>query len=136
MTDDATGYGRPPKQFQFKPGRSGNPKGRPKRKPTALADVIKEALIAPIQYREQGRTRTTTRTEFGLKMIVDRAVKGDIDAAALILKIHTEALRRLAHQVANCSKSTVGFKISPSRRLSKKHKISRQPQPQIRHGES
>ena len=93
MTDDATGYGHPPKQFQFKPGRSGNPKGRPKRKPTALADVIKEALIAPIQYREQGRTRTTTRTEFGLRMIVDRAVKGDIDAAALILKIHTEALR-------------------------------------------
>nr|WP_249799561.1 MULTISPECIES: DUF5681 domain-containing protein [unclassified Bradyrhizobium] len=93
VTDDTTGYGRPPKQFQFKPGRSGNPKGRPKRKPTALADVIKEALVAPIQYREQGRTRTTTRTELGLKMIVDRAVKGDINAADLILTVYTEALR-------------------------------------------
>ena len=93
MPDDDIGYGRPPKQFQFRPGHSGNPKGRPKRKPTALADVIKNALVAPIQYREQGKTRTSTRVDLGLKMIVDRAVKGDIDAADLILKIRTEALR-------------------------------------------
>jgi hypothetical protein len=25
------GYGRPPKEFQFRPGRSGNPRGRPRR---------------------------------------------------------------------------------------------------------
>ena len=91
MPDDTIGYGRPPKQFQFKPGRSGNPKGRPKRKPSALADVIKKTFVAPIQYREQGQTRTTTRAELGLRMIVDRAVKGDINAADLIFKIRTES---------------------------------------------
>ncbi|MFT4115981.1 DUF5681 domain-containing protein [Bradyrhizobium sp.] len=93
MTDDTVGYGRPPKQFQFKPGRSGNPKGRPKRPPTALSDAINTALNAPIQYSENGLTRTTTRSELRLKVIVDRAVKGDIDAADLVLKLRAEALR-------------------------------------------
>ena len=40
---DAVGYGRPPKQHQFKPGQSGNPKGRPKGAPTLQEIVAKEA---------------------------------------------------------------------------------------------
>lgn len=28
-SDDDVGYGKPPKTYQFKPGKSGNPKGRP-----------------------------------------------------------------------------------------------------------
>ena len=30
--DYEVGYGRPPKEYQFKPGTSGNYKGRPKKK--------------------------------------------------------------------------------------------------------
>ena len=30
MTDSKSGYARPPKAHQFKPGESGNPRGRPK----------------------------------------------------------------------------------------------------------
>jgi hypothetical protein len=93
MTDDAVGYGKPPKTFRFKPGTSGNPKGRPKRKPFATAEVIKNTLGATIQYREQGRVKTTTRTELGLRMVVERAVKGDLAAADLILKIRAHAQR-------------------------------------------
>src|SRR5581483_2766479 len=39
----AVGYGRPPKQHQFKPGQSGNPKGRPKGAPTLQEIMAKEA---------------------------------------------------------------------------------------------
>lgn len=28
--DDSVGYGKPPKAHRFKPGKSGNPKGRPR----------------------------------------------------------------------------------------------------------
>ncbi len=35
------GPGRPPKEHQFKPGQSGNPKG-PKRKPPSLIPDLKE----------------------------------------------------------------------------------------------
>ena len=37
------GPGRPPKEFQFKPGRSGNPKGA-KRKPPSIAPDLKLSL--------------------------------------------------------------------------------------------
>jgi hypothetical protein len=76
MTDDEIGYGQPPKRSQFKPGVSGNPQGRPKRKPAAVSEVIKTTLSAPIQYREQGRTKTATRAEVGLKKLVENAVMG------------------------------------------------------------
>jgi hypothetical protein len=86
MADDEIGYGKPPKTTQFKPGVSGNPKGRPKRNPTALSDVIKNTLSAPIQYRDQGRSKTITRTELGLKKLIENAVKGDLGAAAALLQ--------------------------------------------------
>jgi hypothetical protein len=93
MTDDEIGYGRPPKRSQFKPGVSGNPKGRPKRKPAAVSEVIKTTLSAPIQYREQGRTKTATRTEVGLKKLVENAVRGDLTAAATLLQYREQASR-------------------------------------------
>lgn len=94
MADYTIGYRKPPKQFQFKSGVSPNPQGRPpKPKPTKLADVIRSTLTAPIQYREHGRSKTTTRLALSLKMIVDSAVKGDLDAADLILTIRAKALQ-------------------------------------------
>jgi hypothetical protein len=93
MADDKVGYGQPPKRSQFKPGVSGNPKGRPRRDPTAVSKVIKDTLSAPIQYREQGRTRTATRTEVGLKKLVENAVRGDLTAAATLLDYREHARR-------------------------------------------
>jgi hypothetical protein len=93
MTDDEVGYGKPPKDTRFKPGASGNPKGRPKREPVVLADEIREVLNAPMQYREQGRIKTATRHELSLKMLIDRAVKGSVAAAGLVLKARAQALR-------------------------------------------
>jgi hypothetical protein len=93
MADDKVGYGQPPKAFQFKRGASGNPKGRPKRKPVALAEIIENALTARIRYRERGQTKTGSRTELGLRMMIDRAVKGDLGAAELVLVIRAHAQR-------------------------------------------
>ena len=93
MADDKIGYGKPPRKSQFKPGVSGNPKGRPKRNPTAVSDVIKNTLSAPIQYRDRGRTKTITRTEAGLKKLVENAVKGDLAAAATLLQYRERAPR-------------------------------------------
>lgn len=36
------GYGCPPKEHQFKPGQSGNPKGRPKKNNNFAEDVLEE----------------------------------------------------------------------------------------------
>jgi hypothetical protein len=80
------GYKNPPKEHQFKSGVSGNPKGRPKRDPAAVSNVIKNTLDATIQYVERGRTKTITRTEVGLKKLVQNAVNGDLKAADALLE--------------------------------------------------
>jgi hypothetical protein len=93
MNDDGVGYGRPPKASRFKPGMSGNPKGRPKRKPIAFAEVVNQVLDVPIEYLERGRPKVTTRRELTLQKWVDLAIKGDIRAAEHILKIRAQAER-------------------------------------------
>jgi hypothetical protein len=93
MASYEIGYGKPPVSGRFRPGVSGNPKGRPKRRPTPLAERIKTVLNAPITYRERGRTKIATYRELSLKMLVDKAIGGDLDAAELALKILAHAER-------------------------------------------
>jgi Family of unknown function (DUF5681) len=93
MASYETGYGKPPLSGRFRHGASGNPKGRPKRNPTPLAERIKTVLNAPIEYRERGRTKVATYRELSLKMLVDRAISGDLGAAELALKIVARAER-------------------------------------------
>jgi Family of unknown function (DUF5681) len=50
---DKVGYGRPPKATQFKPGNSGNPKGRPKG-PKSVGAVLYGILHRRIEVTENG----------------------------------------------------------------------------------
>jgi hypothetical protein len=50
-------------------------------------------LNAPIEYREGGRTKVATYRELSLKILVDRAASGDLDAAELALNIRARAER-------------------------------------------
>ena len=88
MASYEIGYGKPPVSGRFRPGVSGNPKGCPKRRPTPLAERIKTVLNAPVEYRERGRTKVATYRELSLKMLVDKAIGGDLDAdvARLVCK--------------------------------------------------
>ena len=52
--DDAVGYASPPKRTRFKPGRSGNPSGRPKRQPSFRAALLAE-LAAAMPGKDQQR---------------------------------------------------------------------------------
>ncbi len=93
MADYEIGYGKPPRSRRFQQGVSGNPKGRPKKKSSPLAQTINKVLNAPIQYRVRGRTKVASARELSLKMLVDRAVSGDLEAAELVIKIRERAER-------------------------------------------
>ena len=54
--DDEVGYKKPPKKTRFKPGRSGNPKGRPKGCKN-MRTIVKDILDRNVTIRENGRTR-------------------------------------------------------------------------------
>lgn len=87
------GYRKPPKRTRFKPGASGNPKGRKKRDPSNLARVIYRILNAPVTYREGGRTKSATRQELTIKILIEHAIKGDVAAAEHVLKLRAYAQR-------------------------------------------
>jgi len=92
MDDYQIGYGKPPKATRFKPGRSGNPKGRPKRD-ASLSNIVNGVFEAPTQYRENGQARTATRREVELISLVQRAIQGDVGAADILLRKRAHALR-------------------------------------------
>jgi hypothetical protein len=95
MSDYQIGYKKPPKQHQFKPGISPNPKGRrPKPKTTDLATIIDDVLDAPIEYQDGGKTKRVAGRDLNLMMLVKRAVKGVVDAALALLNMRDEAERR------------------------------------------
>jgi hypothetical protein len=53
------GYGRPPQAHRFKPGQSGNPRGRPKGAKNE-ATILRDLLNRKIDVREGGRVRKIT----------------------------------------------------------------------------
>jgi len=85
-SDSSVGYGRPPKHTQFKPGQSGNPHGRPRRR-TTFDDDIEAELRSSITVVEQGKRRKITKRRAIAKQHVNRAMTGDVRSTELLLKI-------------------------------------------------
>ena len=90
MTDDASkyevGYGKPPQHAQFKPGRSGNPKGRAKGALNLKTDLTEE-LSERIRIREGTKERSVTKQRAMLKALLAKALKGDTRAIAVLLSL-------------------------------------------------
>jgi Family of unknown function (DUF5681) len=78
------GYGRPPRAHQFKPGESGNPKGRPKGAKSE-ASIWQTRLNEKIEVREGGRVRRITVREAIVLRCIDDALKGNIKTANFVL---------------------------------------------------
>lgn len=83
------GYGKPPKSTQFKPGQSGNPKGRPKGRKT-LASILDGLLFETMQIRENGRVRNVPYIEVALMQMRKEAVKGDRKALEFLIRITSQ----------------------------------------------
>jgi len=77
------GYGRPPRRTQFKPGQSGNPRGRPKGA-RSEADILSTLLNHKITIQERGCARQITVMEGAYRAITQNALKGDLKAAAFL----------------------------------------------------
>jgi len=89
MSDDnndyEVGYGKPPKHSQFKPGQSGNPRGRPKNIRNFRTDLLDE-LQARVTVNEGGRTQTISRQQAMIKRTVEKALQGDLRAIQLLVQ--------------------------------------------------
>jgi hypothetical protein len=78
------GYGRPPQTHQFKPGQSGNPKGRPKSAKNETT-ILRNLLNRKIEMRQDGKLRKISLLEAMLLRFAEDALKGNPKAAAFLL---------------------------------------------------
>jgi hypothetical protein len=83
------GYGKPPKEHQFKPGQTGNPKGR-KKKAKRLPDIA-TALDAVLSRRmtinDNGQTRTADVLEAMILNLLAAAARGNFRALQTFVKL-------------------------------------------------
>jgi hypothetical protein len=74
--DDDVGYRRPPKATRFKPGQSGNPKGRPRGSANLATDLAAE-LNEQITVREGGQAQRVNKQRALIKSLMAKALQGD-----------------------------------------------------------
>jgi Family of unknown function (DUF5681) len=83
-TTKSTTYRNPPAHSRFKPGHSGNPLGRPKKRKT-VADELSEELAQVIRVREGTRTVELTKARAIAKELLRHAMDGDLRAATIVV---------------------------------------------------
>jgi hypothetical protein len=80
--DDAAGYKRPPSHTRFRPGRSGNPAGRPKRRPS-FRDTLLAELAAAMPGKDPQHARN--KLQALVRTLVDSAIAGNARAQSVVV---------------------------------------------------
>ena len=94
MTEESEGgYRKPPTSSRFKPGQSGNKRGRPKGSRNLKTDLNK-LMTKRIAVREDGEVRHITGQEAMLLGLFEKAVRGDFKAStqlfAMLMKLEIQ----------------------------------------------
>jgi hypothetical protein len=76
QADYAVGFARPPKHTQFKPGKSGNPRGPPKGR-ASLQNIVKDVLFEKMEVRVGERTHRMASVSALMRTAMNRALRGD-----------------------------------------------------------
>jgi Family of unknown function (DUF5681) len=79
-----TSYRNPPEHTRFKPGHSGNPLGRPKKR-KSVADELAQELSQIIRVREGTRMIEMTKARAIAKELTRLAMDGDLRAATIVV---------------------------------------------------
>jgi hypothetical protein len=77
------GYGRPPAHSRFKPGQSGNPKGRPKGMNT-VQEFRRELYLGNVTVRVGNKTKIMPRFAAIESVLLNKAFQGDMKAIRLV----------------------------------------------------
>jgi hypothetical protein len=105
--DYQVGYRRPPRHTRFKPGQSGNPRGRPSGSKN-LSTLLSEALSERVVVTENGGRRKITKRQAIITQLVNRSAQADLRATKILLDI----LRDIEGQTEPASRETSGFTIA------------------------
>jgi hypothetical protein len=76
------GYKQPPRHTRFRPGRSGNPAGRPKRQ-LSFSDALLTELATALPGKDPEQARS--KLQALVKTLVDAAIGGNARAQSLVV---------------------------------------------------
>ncbi|MBN8485012.1 MAG: hypothetical protein J0L50_09555 [Sphingomonadales bacterium] len=85
------GYGKPPMATRFKPGQSGNPKGRPKAA-KGLGAIVRDTLTQKVAVRTAAGEKRISRIEAALHKTLELAMKGNPRALTQVIKLYGDAV--------------------------------------------
>lgn len=85
------GFGRPPEASRFRPGRSGNPAGRPRRRGRGEEPPFEAVLGRIVSVIEDGVEREVSAAEAFLLYLTKRGLDGDSAAARLAMDAIAQA---------------------------------------------
>ena len=78
------GFGKPPERTRFKKGRSGNPRGRPRKKPDLYSELTK---VLGEKVTVEGEQEKVTVQYALLLCLRDQALRGELWAGKLLQKV-------------------------------------------------
>lgn len=81
----AVGRGKPPAHTRFKPGQSGNPRGRP-RGSVDFRQALLKAASESVVITENGRKVRLAKFEVAARQLVNKAAAGDRHSIELLYK--------------------------------------------------
>jgi hypothetical protein len=84
------GFAKPPRHARFRPGVSGNPRGRPKGAQN-LSTILAQELSAKVEITENGRRRRISKGQVMIRQLANKAAGGDLKALAQVVQMAQRA---------------------------------------------